>query len=237
MLDVKQATQHRRSFPVKVCGQQVCGVGRAHDLLSSLPPSPRRSQQSFVSMHLMAPLVLEHQAASASEKPWMIVVSPSSSSGQLHTARGVRTRYRPMRFSLARSARVAVPIVRLSESDFWSVDRKVSQPCCDAVVSFLFVWLQLFVVWRCIWFCSTRTCLWTRRLKSKLCHNLLSATWVGFAGHSSIGVGDASVQHDRLVVVSWSNPCFLNEFEFLDQSPFTTMSRSRFVPNCTWTAP
>ena len=61
-----------------------------------------------------------------------------------------------------------------------SVARKVGRPCCDTVEGFLPVQLQFFLVDLWSWLCSTKTRLWTRRLKSKLCHNLPAVTWVGF---------------------------------------------------------
>ena len=77
--------------------------------------------------------------------------------------------------------------------------RKASQPCCDTVVSFLPSQLQFFVVERCMWLCSTKPRLWTRRLKSKLFLHLtqrdegrlLPSQSSICVGHASLCVNDA----------------------------------------------
>ena len=130
--------------------------------------------------------VFGHPAAS------IVMVLSSSWSGNSHTARGVWRKNRPTRSRRLRSARVAFPTARLQ-----SLQANTKLDGSGATYA-MPVRLQFLVVKWCTRHGAAWAHLWTRRLKSKLCHCQLCVSWVRFPRQSRVAVRHTAVQHSCL---------------------------------------
>ena len=159
--------------------------------------------------------VLGHPATSASEcSPIATVLSLFCGGGKSHTARDMWSRFRPIRLMRVRSlpvlpSRLRGGILR-SERDVKSVRREVCQRWWRAVIGVLPIRLKFFLVHWCVGLGGTSTRLWTRRLKSKLCHCQLCISWVCLPRQSGVAVHHTVVE-DSFLRHRNQNPFLLSE--------------------------
>ena len=162
--------------------------------------------------------VLEHPAASTWESPSIVTVHASSCGGNTptrHVARGagiVRVRsaccFHRCAVAFFASARDIGPVRHeICQVLLTRCDRPAAHPSGT--------------------FGTAWTRLWARRLKAELCHCQFFGAWVCFTRQSSVAVNHTAVQHDRLVVVSRSQPCLLHELGFMPECTRTMLGLSR----------